>query len=134
MQQHKSNKLLWVKFTKTLLATVMYESGKLKQPLGPWVKAYKKWKADFDEKNKMVYIYDNNWYKHPIMRYTRNILEFSREGTLTNAPRHLSPVTDVMTVVYGPYLRCTRPAVLKWSNQLTNKFVTFREYIASLPA
>eukprot|EP00957_Ditylum_brightwellii_P136704 10424783-Ditylum_brightwellii.AAC.1 len=107
MQQQKPNKQLRVKFTKALLATVMYESGKLKQPLGPWVKTHKKWKAYFDEKNKMVYVYGNNWYKHSILQYKRSILEFLREATLTNAPRRLSPVTGIMPAVYGPYLWCT---------------------------
>eukprot|EP00957_Ditylum_brightwellii_P152784 11630037-Ditylum_brightwellii.AAC.1 len=59
MQQRKPNKQAWVKVTKTLLATVMYESGKLKQPLGVWLKTYKKWTAYFDKKKQIVYAYDN---------------------------------------------------------------------------
>eukprot|EP00957_Ditylum_brightwellii_P061219 4645307-Ditylum_brightwellii.AAC.1 len=69
----------------------------------------------------MVYVYDNNWYKHPIQQYTRNILEFLRKGTLTNIPRHLLPVTNVIPAVYSLYLRCTRPAAVEQSNQPTNQ-------------
>eukprot|EP00957_Ditylum_brightwellii_P211684 15366464-Ditylum_brightwellii.AAC.1 len=57
----------------------MYESGKLKTPLGPLIQTYKKWKAYYNDMSNVVYVYDNHWYKHPVLQAARSSLEFSRE-------------------------------------------------------
>eukprot|EP00957_Ditylum_brightwellii_P106135 8096589-Ditylum_brightwellii.AAC.1 len=77
--QKKPNRKSWNTFMNALQSAVMYESGKLKTPLGPWIRTYKKWKAYYNNTRNIVYVYENHWYKHQVLQATRNLLKFSRE-------------------------------------------------------